>query len=97
RRAGRAPRGAGRAAGGRTADGRGEPRRPSRLHHELALRSVGRPVLPARRRLPRPARAPGPAEGRRRVVGLVLLPLTACTTPPPARSRAVCAPPGPQV
>ena len=42
--------------------------------------------------LPRPARAPGPAAGRRRVVGLVLLPLTA-VLPPPARSRA-CALPG---
>ena len=34
----------------RAADGRGEPRRPARLRHQLALRRVGRPVLPGRRR-----------------------------------------------
>ena len=40
-------------------------------------RAGGRPaLLPARRRLPRAAGAPGPAAGRRRLVGLVLLPVS---------------------
>ena len=90
-----APRGAGRGAGRWAADGRGQPRRPADLRHQLALRRLGRPVLPlrcrlvdgegrhrpvgrrvdprravlpARRRLARPAPAPGAAAGWRRVV-----------------------------
>src|SRR4029453_2741196 len=84
------------------ADGRGVPRRQAGVRDQLAVRRVGRPVLPerrrrlagqdrrrhgqrwdgpgppvlpARRRLPRPAGAPDPAAGRRRVVRLVLLPV----------------------
>src|SRR4029453_15531877 len=85
------------------ADGRGVPRRQAGVRDQLAVRRVGRPVLPerrrrlagqdrrrhgqrwdgpgpavlpARRRLPGPAGAPDPAAGRRRVVRLVLLPVT---------------------
>ena len=88
------------AAGGRTADGGGEPGRPARVLHQLALCEVGRhllpgrrgrldgptgrehrdrghdrrpALLPARRRLPRSARAPGPPSGRGCLERLVLL------------------------
>ena len=90
----------------RAADGRGQPRRPAGLLHQLAVRGVGRPVLPGRRRrldgqarrrprrraehrrellpawrgVPWPARAPDPTAGRRRLVRLVLLPLTSPAT-----------------
>ena len=97
-----APRRAVRAAGRRPADGRGQPRRPARLRHQLAVRRLGRPVLPGRRRrldgedrhrpldrraqhrrallparrgLPRTATASGAPAGRRRLLGLLLLPL----------------------
>ena len=39
---------AGSAAQRRSADGGGQPRRPASLRHQLALHSVGRPVLPRR-------------------------------------------------
>ena len=45
-----APVRAGRAAGRRPADGRGQPRRQARVRHQLAVRRLGRPVLPRRRR-----------------------------------------------
>ena len=45
----RAPRGSGRAAGRRPADGRGQPGRQADLPDQLAVRVVGRPVLPGRR------------------------------------------------
>jgi hypothetical protein len=48
-RPGRAPRRTGRAAGRRPADGRGQPGRQADLPDELAVRLVGRPVLPGRR------------------------------------------------
>ena len=47
-RAGRASRGAGRAAGRRPADGGGQPGRQADLPDQLAVRVVGRPVLPGR-------------------------------------------------
>ena len=50
RRPRRRTRRARHAAGRRAADGRGQPRRPARLLHQLALRGLGRPVLPGRRR-----------------------------------------------
>ena len=49
------------AARRRPADGRGQPRRPAGLRHQLAVRLLGRPVLPGRRR-----RLDGQAGRRRR-------------------------------
>ena len=95
-----APGGSRPAARRWTADGGDQPRRSTGVSHQLAVRGVGRrvlprrrggmdgqtrrrrlrrwscprqPILPARQRLPRPAGAPDPAPGRRRVERLVLL------------------------
>ena len=56
-----APGPAGPATQRRAADGRGQPGQQARLLHELAVRGVGRPVLPGRRR-----RLDGEARRRRR-------------------------------
>ena len=63
------PRRSRAAAGRRAADGRDQPRRPPRLLHQLALRELGRGLLPGRRR-----RLDGPRRRRHREGGMAVDP-----------------------
>ena len=83
------PAAPGRAAGRRPADGRGQPRRPPRLRHQLALRRLGRPVLS------RTASAPGwrrstPTRRRRDDASTSGSSRTATTSAACARTRCGC-------